>query len=538
LTAVTQNKGLWIITILVCLCILSAGAFWIHAHPYADGWDESYYVNQGIVDYRALISGDIYQIWGVLMYCANDRPFAFRLVALPFTYLFGPNIDAMRASCFTCFILASFFTFLAARQMHNTQTGLLAALLFMLSPEVLSSSVRFYVEGSTYLALAATLYLLFKYIDRQSPHTPLWIPLGLCLGFGFIAKASYALIIVPPLLFVFFIAIKKWGIKQALTGLIKPLILAFFISAPWWVLNFQPALKHIQAAKVFSWTLQGSGIALLAAYMHVFLNCVTGYFAGILIIITMIAVTGLLLFKKVSLETDIKNKLWICFWGGVFLVSSQIASSNHCLRLVSPVMIPLAIMGAYFIAVSGKTLKFHSLFLCITLLIVQLGFILSSFRLKNEPFITLWDNRAEKTFAYREQWDWTFLYNLLKPYRQDAIQIGFIGAVRPMNPSNIAYPWIINNETIPVNFIVKDRLNKDFQVILNEAMKYNVIVILADYPYDKLITTARNNSHNVPLIGILSENQDFQQPVTIKVGRFKETTLMVFIKNDIARPEN
>jgi 4-amino-4-deoxy-L-arabinose transferase-like glycosyltransferase len=472
------------------------------------------------------------------MYCANDRPFAFRLIALPFTFIFGPNSSALRASCFTCFILTLVYLVLTARQLHTIKTGLLAALLFMLSPEVLSSSVRFYVEACLYLSLAATLFFLFKYIDRHSPPLSSWISFGFFMGVGIISKTSYVMMIVPPLLFTFWISSQKWGYKRSLAAFTKPLILALFISIPWWALNFIPAWKHIQAAGTCSLVLEGHGLILIGNYFCVFLKCVTGFCSGIILVISAIAVISLMFIKKTSLPTDIKYKLEICLLCGTPLVVSQIISSNHCLRLVSPSLIPLAIMGAYFIIVLDQACKYNVLRLCIVFLAIQLGLILSSFRLKNEPFWNMWDNGAQKTFAFREQWDWEFLYKLLKPYRQETLRVGFIGIARPMNRYIMAYPWTVKNEGVYIDPVDRSPLiKKELDFILNEAMKYNVIVIISDYPFNYIPRFNLVNSRNFQVIRYFSENQDFRQPVTIKVGCLQETTLTIFIRIDTPRLE-
>ncbi|MGH2271320.1 ArnT family glycosyltransferase [Anaerohalosphaeraceae bacterium U12dextr] len=527
---INTDRVLWIGTFLVFFCVLGAGIYWISYHPYGDASDEAYYINQGIVDYRALVSGDIYQIWGALMYCANDRPFAYRLIALPFTLIFGPTPYVFRASSVACFCLTLLFIFLAAKRIYSVRAGLIATLLFMLSPEVIASSVRFYMESSTYLALAAMLYFLFCFIEQPRPSTLMWVGLGLSTGLGINAKASYPLMVLPPLLLVFIHSVKKHSLKAALIQFGKPAILAFIIGAPWWILNFRPALMHIRAASVFPWCLDGHGLVLVANYARVFINCVTGPVAGIMIILSLLITAFLFTSKNIVFEPACRYKVLICLICGLFLIISQIASTNHCLRIATPAMVPIVIASSYFIVKANKLWKIDFSILTFLVLLVQLGLILSSLRFKNEPLRHFWDTGAGKALVLREQWDWKELYDRLKPCLI-APTIGFQGAARPMNHSSIAYPWIVNNEKVTVSDLGKYKEIKSFDVVLEEALKYDVVVTIADYPFNSALNFGYRNRFNLQLIEALSKNPDYSLSFRFHVGRFKETQLIVFVKN-------
>src|SRR5208337_4586524 len=164
-------------------------------------WDEAQYLDDVGVDVQRLLSGNLLKLGGRILVKGWGIPPAYRLLALPFLSLVGFHTTVARMVSLACFGLSTWFIYQAARRIGDQVSGAIAVLIFSLSPEVVSASMFFGTDPPLYLATSAMLYYLLVHWSDPSERPGTWIGLGVAIGLGFWAKASFAAIALPALAF-------------------------------------------------------------------------------------------------------------------------------------------------------------------------------------------------------------------------------------------------------------------------------------------------------------------------------------------------
>lgn len=110
------------------------------------------------------------------------------------TSLFGDAEWAVRLASPFLHTGTAMFTFLTARHLYGSRTGLLASALYILMPGVALSASLISTDAALLLCISAFLYGWVRLRERSTG--PWVIGLGVALGVGFLAK--YAMIYVLP----------------------------------------------------------------------------------------------------------------------------------------------------------------------------------------------------------------------------------------------------------------------------------------------------------------------------------------------------
>ena len=178
-----------------------------------------------------------------ILYDDRGRPPAFRLFAIPFYLILGFSPYALRLASLGFHLAALSLLYLTTCKLASPKCAVLAVLVFSLSPDVVFASALFYTEYVLFVATTGAFYSFVSALTNNSPRTWHWIGLGLSIGLGLLAKASFLLIAAPLLGFVLVA-----GRVRALTGppplvAVKAGALACFIAGPWWWKNLGPALS-------------------------------------------------------------------------------------------------------------------------------------------------------------------------------------------------------------------------------------------------------------------------------------------------------
>src|SRR5208337_480453 len=177
--------------------IMVAAVCWSLHHPYGASWDEAEYLNEAQIDAQRLQHGMLLRLGGRILIKSLGRPPAYRVLALPVLGLFGFHTVAVRLVSLACFALSALFVYLAARRVRSSAAGGFAALVFCLSPLVIAASLWFSTEGPLYLATSAMLYYVFRCWTNKSEQWTSWVGLGIAVGLGLLAKASFIAIVLP-----------------------------------------------------------------------------------------------------------------------------------------------------------------------------------------------------------------------------------------------------------------------------------------------------------------------------------------------------
>lgn len=512
--------------LLIAAVLLVSELRWIYAHPYGDGWDEAYYASQGYRDYSALTSGNFMRFANTMVFGTPERPFAYRVVALPFTFLWGPRIEVMRLSSLACYAGAAILIFLTGRRMAGQQAGIIAAMLFLLSPTVIASSVRFYTEGVTYLAVAALLFSGARVLTAEKLSTLDWIGLGLCSGFGLLTKISFMVMAVLPLLLLYVFTSRQFGIRQSTWFFAKAAVIAAAVSAPWWIKNHAAALMHLRKANNFDpYQLAEFGPVLFWKYSYYFVESNIGFPTAAL----CLGAVCHYLYKRrketLRLTAFQKRMLLLCAGCGFVLLVLHLRSVNHCMRLSSPVLIPLSVAASVLFAAYRRQ---ASLLLIAAVLAVQGGLIASSLRFKGVPPKSLWDTGVTRTLALAEQWDWRCLYEIVQAHGIKEPAIGLLGRAAPFNPGNVRYPWAIRGEKVHVSMLP---VTIDEDEFLEQSRQFDVLVTIWEHPYADYPRFSEPNAANRAIFETILEKTDFMSESYLTVGRWNETTLRYAIQH-------
>jgi 4-amino-4-deoxy-L-arabinose transferase-like glycosyltransferase len=530
-----DNNSLWIAACISLLAVLSAGLFWIFAHPYRVGWDEAYYVNHAVRDYQAF-NRSFRDGLDSLFFNGRDRPFAYRLIALPFSLILGPDIKLLRISSFICFFAAAVFIYFTGRRLFNTRAGLSGALIFLLSPEAIASSVRFYTEAGMYLAVAAMLYYLLRALQERQARTYTWLGLGLSLGLGLLTKISFVIMAAVPLCMIVVSKIRQGMGKEIIFSMLKAGTVAVMLSFLWWFKNYSHALYHMEAAKDFApFSLGPFGPRLILKYGFFFIKNIVGYFTAVLCLLAISILFSRPRKGPKSTTGLQKFMVWMCLFCGLPLLATQLLTVNHSMRLASPAIVPFAVMFSFFIGKSLENRRSGINILLAFLFLLQAGCIVSSLRYKNEPSRNLWEISVTKTLPLREQWNWDKVYDIIDSHGIVNPSIGLLGAAAPLNPRSVEHSWVIRNKKAFVEMIAVDaeKTNNIDEFVSACADKYDIIITIADYPYNNIKRLAEKNAMNAPFLKKVTRDTRFYDPVYVKVGRNNETTLAICIKKDL-----
>lgn len=335
-----------IVATATVIVIVFAAMSWSLAHPYGIHWDEAEYLNNVHVDLQRLYSGRLLRLGGRLLIGSRGIPPAYRILALPLLALFGFHTTVARLSSLACFCLSTCFTYLAARRVGDQIAGAFAALVFALSPAVITASIFFSTDAPLYLATAAMLYFLFVHWSEPSERTVTWIALGLAMGLGLWSKASFVSVAVPPMVFALIIDFRKHRSISGLLSLCKAGALAGLIGAPWWLLNIRQAISYAKYSRDFVRDSLGQpSLVTWARWLNSVIQCLLGQGVSILIALVVVAFLWKAVVKRERTLSGLqKNAIGACACAALPIVLTQLSGINHLLRHISPAVIPIAIM--------------------------------------------------------------------------------------------------------------------------------------------------------------------------------------------------
>jgi 4-amino-4-deoxy-L-arabinose transferase-like glycosyltransferase len=528
--------------------IILAAIRWSFAHPYGIHWDESLYINEANVDLQRLMSGRLLNLVRRILMESSIRPPAYRVFSLPFLVPFGYHTTLARLSSLACFGLSARFVYLATRRFASQTASAFAALIFALSPEVISASIFFSTDAPLYLAISAMFYYLFVYWTETVRRSATWIGLGLAIGLGFLSKTSFAAIVVPVFAFVLFENFRKHLGLRGLAPIAKAGALGFIVAAPWWFLHFRSALEYAQFARsTVRNSLGAHSLSMLARWCGGVFVAVLGPCVGILFVVLMIAwIQKAFARKGTTLEPLRRSVLGVCACGAIPIVLTQLTSTNHLLRYLTPPVIPLAIMcgvlaSSMVWATSRITQGFALILFC-----TQLGMIVYPVVIPNKQPVEIGlvnGTLPWRTMARFEQWDWSAVRDISQTCGIASPKISFLGATRTLNPPAIEFPWVVAATSThqrdfdfaePTWLWQYEEGSPDWQKLMNSAEQSDIVVTAPNYRGEPGSVDQQDNQYDVELADRLSSGGRFRKPIHLEMGRFVPVDVVVFVKNTIA----
>jgi 4-amino-4-deoxy-L-arabinose transferase-like glycosyltransferase len=527
--------------------IMVAAVRWSLDHPYGVHWDEAEYFNNVQIDVQRLHSGMVLKLGGRLLLKTFGRPPAFRLLALPFLALFGFRTVTARLVPLACFGLSSWFIYLAARRIASVVAGAFAVLVFALSPEVVSASIFFGTDASLYLATSAMLYYLFATWSDKSEQPNHWIGLGLALGLGFLAKTSFMVIALPVLALWFVLG--RWG-RVGIPSLVsqwKAAVLALLVAGPWWLLNIKGAFAYGRYARGFVRNSLGTpSLATWMRWLSTVIQALLGHGISILIGLVLLAVGAkVLVMKETILDPLQRAALGACACAGVPLLCAQLSGTNHLLRHVSPVVIPLAIVVG---VLSDKTGWAHSgvasAVSCI-LCCVQAAMLVAPVVRPNTRAVDLgFVNGALpwRVMARFDQWDWRPVQAISDGCGLQTPRISYLGNGREFNKPQIEFPWVERSTSAhgsAAEFPEATWLWRyengplNWQQIMNSADQSDIVLTAPHFAGEARYKEDLDNEHNAEFADRLSRDLQFREPIRLQMGRFEPVEVFVFLSKTL-----
>jgi 4-amino-4-deoxy-L-arabinose transferase-like glycosyltransferase len=543
----------WLIFAAIALAVLMAAALrWSFAHPYGVHWDEAEYFNDVQIDVHRLQSGMLLRFCGRLLLKTWGRPPAFRLLSDPVLALIGFHTFSARLVSLALFGFSVWFVYLAVKRIASQAAAALAALIFALSPEVVSASIFFGTDTSLYLATSAMLYFLIALWSEESAKPANWIGLGLALGLGFLAKTSFIVVALPVLAFWFVAA--RWGQRKlpSPASQWKAGVLAFVVAGPWWIINARAAFAYGHYARTFVRNSLGTpSLVTGALWLNSAVQCLLGHGISVLIALLLIAIVVAIIRGKQILDPLQKTVLGACACAGLPIICAQLSGTNHLLRHVSPAMIPLAItVGILFESVGWDRSRAMTAVASV-LLCVQLGMLIAPVISPNtEPVELGFVNGALpwRTIVRFDQWDWTPVRAIADDCGLQDPKISYLGNGRAFNKPQIEYPWVVRSASVkgaavdlpdPTWLWRYENGPIGWPGLMDTAEQSDIVLTAPHFVGEAAYGEDRDNRYNADFAARLSQDQRFREATVVKMGRFEPVELLVFVnKNLVCQSDN
>lgn len=526
--------------------VMSAAVHWSFFHPFGTSWDESTYINETLIDDQRLGHGMLIPLIGRILIKSWGRPPAYRVFALPFVAAFGAHATVLRLLSVSCYGLSSGLVFCATRRVASTRAAALAVLIFALSPDIVSASMWFSTEGPLYLATAGLMYFTLTCWVNEGEAKLNWVGLGVAVGIGMLAKASFIAIFIPVLAFWFLASrFARVGVPR-LTSQWKAGCLALLISGPWWMCNARFVLPSIKSARGFVANSLGTpGITTWIYWLGTVFESLLGPGVSCLIgIVLLLTVLKNLVNRTATFAPKQKLIVYLCFCASAPIIVAQLTGTNDLLRHISPILIPTSIAVAILADCNGLVQTRLGGAVCAVVLGAQLGMLMVPVFVPNDKpvdpgFVN--GRLAWRVMARRDQWDWSPLEDLARNKGIKAPRIAFFGLGQCLNPPALEFPWIAKRnsdkndmtELPKVSWLWRyEEGTPDWPKILAEARRADMVLVLPRYlgvsPDEKPY-----NQRNREFADLISREQAFTNSSRFVVGRFKPVEVVVFLKSKL-----
>jgi 4-amino-4-deoxy-L-arabinose transferase-like glycosyltransferase len=532
------------------LVILLAAVRWSLGHPYGIHWDESLYFNTVHIDVFPLKDGMLLTLAKRFYWDSSGRPPAYRLLALPLLGLTGFHPTAARLVSLACFTLSSWFIYRTTRDIASKVAGALAALVFLLSPDVVAASIFYGTDAPLYLATSAMLYFLFASWSDSKQSAKNWIGLGLAIGLGFLSKTSFLLIVVPVFFFWFVESYLKRLSLPSVWSAWKAAVVAMVVALPWWVLNFQSAAAYTRYARGFVRNSLGPPSLLTwLRWMNTAFQSLLGVGVSLLILLIVIAVVRNAAVSEEKFLTPLQQAALIaCFCAGVPLVLAQLSGTNHLLRHVSPAVIPLAIA----IGILGNKVEWGRSWGSSTVSGILLGgqllMLVSPVAFPNDKPVDIgFVNGMQpwQVMSRFDQWDWSQVRDIADRCQVPLPKIAFLGSGRVFNPPSIQSPWLDRAPSNPraiaeipnVRWMWRYEDGPiDWQKVMAVTNAVDMVLAAPHYIGERKNKEDLDNQHNLEFLNRVSQDPGFKGPIRLELGRFAPVEMDVFVKKSLACP--
>ena len=528
----------WFLLLAVPLvALLAAEIQWVVDHPYAVCWDEADYFNVVLRDQSAVSNSGLRGVRTQIIWGDRARPPAYRILAFPFYYMFGCRPTVLRLVSMGFIWLGLLVLYQTMRKLADRRCALLSVLVCCLSPDLVWWSVLFYTEYPLFLASAGTFYFLVSSLTSQSASRRDWVGLGLSIGLGLLSKTNFLLLAALVLGFAM-VAGRIRGLSgPSPTFAIKAGGVAVLAAGLWWWKNAEVALAYARYSRNFPWDSLGSpSVGTWLSWLVSVVQGLVGH--GMSIVITLIAIAWIrkrFIRRDAQLDSVQRTVLLACACAILPLVLVQLSGTNHLLRHLSPILVPLAIAVGLLAHLSGWSNSPALLGISTLSILAQLCMLVIPVYNPNTTVVGLGLPNGMlpwRALARVDQWDWSPLRRLSRSFGLEEPSIFLLGNGRTLGPGLILYPWAVDGKlNTTVNMLWRpERGPIDWDEVMAAARKSDIVVTAPGYIGMNTREESLFNQHNSELVHRLEGSPGFSGPFRFFMGRFDPVEVDVFAK--------
>jgi hypothetical protein len=538
---------LWIsFAIATVVAIAVASIVWISDHPIGTNWDETMYFNQLLsdVDRIELASGvgrKLFALAAVAGGHDRQRPPAFRLLVLPFTYTLGFSSTTVRMVSIAFLLATLGLTYLTVRRIASPASAAFGVVFLALCPGIIFENMTFGTEYPLILATSGMLYFLFSNWNtgKESTATSIW--LGISLGLGALSKATFLLIGAPTLLVALILSAAKKIASPSPRWLITSGVVGTAIALPWWAANFKPAVELASSARNFvRHSLGATSLDTLAEWLELFAQNAMGFAVSIVSLLLLATWIIKVSTRRMQMDVTQKTVLLICFLCPVPVLLLHLSGENQNLMHITP-LLPFLAVG---FAVLADSIKWESIpyFSAVIAVLLAIQLVITLLPLATRDVLPIDPPYTSgrppwHVMARMDQWDWSPVRSLATALHIDRPSIAYLGHARTFNPPSLAYPWAAHHEPSPdVMWLWRYEDGPiDWEKVTVSARQSDIVLTAPRYIGLRTDKQDIDNQHNAEFAQRLSHDSVFCGPIPFKMGRFAPVEVLAFVNERAAK---
>ncbi len=539
------RPGHWVALAVAAFVAVSAAALWKAArHPFPLHWDEASYIDQAYEDAGRIRSGIGEGVRGFFD-TGRDKPPAYRMMHQPVTLIWGVSPFTLRLTALLALAVTAGLAGAAAAAASGASAGILAALLVVLLPSVLSPSTQFGTEYPLFVAVAGMLWVMARVLYREGAGSPSGVLLGLFFGLGLLSKANFMVFAAPMLALWLAASFLDPGLRAARNVIVTGIGVGLAAAIPWWAVNVKPVYWQTRYASGFvrhawpfdSWVLKG------VTYVAFVCECGFGYPLAAL---GLVVAAGAYATRRAdgAVLRDRRDRLMLgaCLVSGGALLASQFLGRNQNARHAAPAFLAVAVALAVAAGRSGLVRRAGFAATVGAAVVAQVTLMLTGIPWDRpvDRLVGFIGDAPSNVFHVYDQWDWDALRSacLAHGVKRDVPRLAHLGTGFALNPPQIAFPWSRRHETVDVRVLWRyEEGDPDWTRLLDRAAGFDVVVTAPGFVGAKADKQDLDNRYNGDFAEMLGRDARFVRSEPLRLGASGQRVEVFFRRGSNPAPE-
>ena len=339
----------WVVLAALTVLLVAGNLAFNRADHRPPTYDDAWFLENSLIFHHRLAEGGLRSLASAYVTSFGTKAPLLSLVPLPFYVIFGTGPRVALLANVLFLVIANVFLFLLVRRLYTPGTALAAALFFQTMPLAYGLSRVFMADYG--LATLTIVWLYALTASDQLRSGPVNVFLGILLGLGLLMKVSFPAFVAGPLLLVLW---ERWrqdstGPRRLLPALLTLAVPAVLIAATWYASNLRTILQYAWAGSYGEIGRQ-YGFGGFGHWLELLINRGTSvYYAVALLLLGAASLVA-----GVRPPPESRRRAWFCAAWLVPPLLAAAASSNREIRLVAPLLPPLAVLLAAAVARLGR----------------------------------------------------------------------------------------------------------------------------------------------------------------------------------------